>query len=134
MATDFSKIHYSVKIGFGFAAINYFVVVLLALLVSHEWSDVCTNIMIIVAASMLGWFSGMFCSPDDKQQQKNFSGIFKSIAAGVGGYLFSKFDKVLSDAFRFEYLMIPVNSFRVLAAASSFLIIMMLAYLLRKYE
>jgi len=107
--------------------------VVLCFLVGQGGEVRALNIAVVVFGASSGWLAGILLSPYDPKEARTFPRYAAAASAFASGYLVSKFDRVLEELLKPEFLFSPVAGFRLLAGVSGFATAAIITYIYRTY-
>ena len=109
--------------------LGFFAAVALAV-IAFQTDGPSFNVLLLVAGGLLGWTGGVLITPVDRGEKKKFSEYGVAISTFVGGFLFSKVERLFEAGFAEPE---QVSLLRLLLFASAFLLGGLLTFIWRKY-
>src|SRR5262245_40695448 len=89
--------NFNPTISFGILGLATLVFTTLSFFVGTGRFDTNLNLALWFASMALGWVIGTFASPDNKSEERRFSGWAKAISGFITGYAVSKLDKAIES-------------------------------------
>jgi len=124
---------WKVKGTFLTAGLLLVVLVILSFFIKKEDEDKWINLAIIVLGLSIGWLFGMYISPYGEGEKQRFVEYATAVSAFVSGYLVAKLDGLITKLLSPEQVLQPVAGFRVIAGFSTFILSMLVTYVVRAY-
>jgi hypothetical protein len=118
---------------FATAGIILITLVALSFLIKEKEQDRWINLATVVLGISLGWLFGMYVSPYGKGEEQRFGEYATAVSAFVSGYLISKIDGLITKLLSPEQILRPVAGFRLIAGVSTFIVTMLVTYVVRAY-
>jgi len=109
------------------------VLLVVAWLITPDETARALNFAIIVVAASIGWLAGIFASPYDKVEEKQFLTYAKAISLLVTGYFVGKIDRAVEALFATATLSDPLQAFRVISFFAIGIITMIVTFVFRQY-
>jgi hypothetical protein len=106
---------------------------MLACLIGETRVAKVLNLTVLIFGAAAGWVVGIFIAPYTAEEQSKFTMLSKSVAVFGSGYLVGKIDKILERLFDPLLIFESVNSFRLLAGLSAFVIVAAITFVYRQY-
>jgi hypothetical protein len=127
--------HVQAKVTFLLAAIVVVTLLVFTLFISSSSDGRIISISVIALALSAGMIAGTAISPSDGKESKRFATFGQALAVFVSGYLASKLDGLVT-AITWDAItqLSPVNIFRLLAFAATFLAVGKATFSCRSYD
>jgi hypothetical protein len=119
---------------FAFAAVIEAGLIIGALFMGSSWSNTIITLAILAFGFAVGSVMGTAVSPSDEKESKRFSTYAKAVAVFFTGYLASKLDGAINAALPILNHPTPLNAFRILAFATTVLLVAKATFACRSYD
>ena len=95
--------------------------------------EIPITIISCISGAVLGWIIGIITTPYDNDDKDKIGNFTKTIGAFLSGYVLSKFDKVLEEAFKPKILLTDLVGSRLLLALTCFGLTWIVVFVFRTY-
>jgi hypothetical protein len=111
---DFVNLGYALAVHAVFACFGWFIF-------GDTARTAALNIVIQGLGIILGFWAGVFISPNSPRERSDIQAVARTISAFISGYLLSKLDPVLTNWLNQPHAIDDLAAFRIIAFTSSFL-------------